>query len=176
MTGVNSIPPGLYSLNGSASGYVDGFFYGPSVDEIGAVWSLGNTDNSGAAYGVVAAGRSGGTAPATTRPQFLVQTLPAPDATTSAPPVIGTPVAAAIDTTSHAPVFASVGGPNLSSTGGNFSAAQTFVPLRLTELQFTSTGMSAANDAANADIVLDTNGGLPGNPGIGSVSLIARKA
>jgi hypothetical protein len=44
-----------YTLKGSATGHIDGAFYGPSAQNLGATWSL--SDGTASAIGVVAAGR-----------------------------------------------------------------------------------------------------------------------
>lgn len=48
-TAVTSTPNSALSLTGSATGLIDGGFYGPGADELGAVWSL--TDATGSAVG-----------------------------------------------------------------------------------------------------------------------------
>jgi hypothetical protein len=42
------------ALSGSATGHIDGAFFGPAAQNLGAVWSL--NDGSGAALGTVVAG------------------------------------------------------------------------------------------------------------------------
>ena len=54
-TGVTSTPDGALTLKGSATGYIDGGFYGPSAENIGAIWSL--SDGNKAAIGGITAGR-----------------------------------------------------------------------------------------------------------------------
>ena len=54
-TGVTSTPQTPFSLKGSATGRIDGGFYGPSAQNLGAIWSL--SDGSTSAIGGVAAGR-----------------------------------------------------------------------------------------------------------------------
>ena len=54
-TGVTSTPQTALSLKGSATGHIDGAFYGPSAQNLGAIWSL--SDGSTSAVGGVAAGR-----------------------------------------------------------------------------------------------------------------------
>jgi hypothetical protein len=44
-----------YALKGSATGHIDGAFYGPNAQNLGAIWSL--SDGTASAIGVVAAGR-----------------------------------------------------------------------------------------------------------------------
>lgn len=46
---------GSVSLKGSATGHIDGAFYGPSAQNLGAIWSL--SDGTASAIGTVAAGR-----------------------------------------------------------------------------------------------------------------------
>jgi hypothetical protein len=53
-TSVTSTPQGALSLKGSATGYIDGAFYGPSAQNLGAIWSL--SDGTISAIGGVAAG------------------------------------------------------------------------------------------------------------------------
>ena len=52
-TAAATAPAGTYTLKGTASGHIDGAFYGPSAQELGAVWSLRNPDGSAGAIGVV---------------------------------------------------------------------------------------------------------------------------
>jgi hypothetical protein len=54
-TGVTSTPQTPFSLKGSATGHIDGGFYGPSAQNLGAIWSL--SDGTTTAIGGVAAGR-----------------------------------------------------------------------------------------------------------------------
>jgi hypothetical protein len=42
------------SLSASATGHIDGAFYGPAAQNLGAVWSL--SDGTGSALGSVVAG------------------------------------------------------------------------------------------------------------------------
>ena len=53
-TGVTSAPVGPFTLKASATGHIDGGFYGPAAQNIGALWSL--TDGTTTAVGGVAAG------------------------------------------------------------------------------------------------------------------------
>jgi hypothetical protein len=53
-TGVTSAPGGPFTLKASATGRIDGGFYGPAAQNIGALWSL--TDGTTTAVGGVAAG------------------------------------------------------------------------------------------------------------------------
>ncbi len=53
-TGVTSVPVGSFTLKASAAGHIDGGFYGPAAQNIGALWSL--TDGTTTAVGGVAAG------------------------------------------------------------------------------------------------------------------------
>jgi hypothetical protein len=48
-------PSTPYALKGTATGFVNGGFYGPNAENLGAIWSL--RDGTGAAIGGVAAGR-----------------------------------------------------------------------------------------------------------------------
>jgi hypothetical protein len=50
-TAATSAPATPFALSGAATGRIDGGFYGPNANELGAVWSLG--DSSKAAIGVV---------------------------------------------------------------------------------------------------------------------------
>jgi len=54
-TAVTSVPNNNLSLSGAASGRIDGGFYGPGADELGAVWTL--SDSSGSAVGGLAGRR-----------------------------------------------------------------------------------------------------------------------
>jgi hypothetical protein len=54
-TGVTSTPQGPLSLKGSATGHIDGAFYGPTAQNLGAIWSL--SDGPISAIGGVAAHR-----------------------------------------------------------------------------------------------------------------------
>jgi hypothetical protein len=53
-TAAASAPGGSMSLSGSAVGQINGAFYGPAAQQLGAVWSL--SDGTGSALGTVAAG------------------------------------------------------------------------------------------------------------------------
>ena len=53
-TAVTSAPQNTFSLLGSATGHIDGAFYGPAAQNLGAIWSL--TDGTTSAIGGVAAG------------------------------------------------------------------------------------------------------------------------
>jgi hypothetical protein len=50
-TAAASAPSGAFALSGTATGRIDGGFYGPNANELGAVWSL--TDKGSVAVGVV---------------------------------------------------------------------------------------------------------------------------
>jgi C-lobe and N-lobe beta barrels of Tf-binding protein B len=50
-TAVTSTPSGAFSLSGSAAGRIDGGFYGPTANELGAIWSI--KDSGTVAVGVV---------------------------------------------------------------------------------------------------------------------------
>jgi hypothetical protein len=50
-TAVTSTPSGAFAVSGSASGRIDGGFYGPTANELGAVWSI--KDSGTVAVGVV---------------------------------------------------------------------------------------------------------------------------
>jgi hypothetical protein len=52
-TAATSAPGTGFSLAGSATGHIDGAFYGPAAQNLGAVWSL--SDGSGSALGTIAA-------------------------------------------------------------------------------------------------------------------------
>ncbi len=52
-TAVTSAPPGPFSLNASASGSINGAFYGPAAQNLGAIWTLSDGTTS-AIGGVVA--------------------------------------------------------------------------------------------------------------------------
>jgi hypothetical protein len=52
-TAVTSAPGTSFSLAGSATGHIDGAFYGPAAQNVGAVWSL--SDGSKSAIGALAA-------------------------------------------------------------------------------------------------------------------------
>jgi hypothetical protein len=54
-TEATSNPNTTFSLSGSATGHIDGAFFGPGAENLGAVWSL--SDGTGSALGVVGAGR-----------------------------------------------------------------------------------------------------------------------
>jgi hypothetical protein len=53
--GVTSTPQTTFSLKGSATGHIDGAFYGPNAQNLGAIWSL--SDGTTSVIGGVAAGR-----------------------------------------------------------------------------------------------------------------------
>ena len=54
-TAVTSVPNSSYSLSGSATGRLQGGFFGPGAENIGALWTL--TDGTGSAVGGLLAGR-----------------------------------------------------------------------------------------------------------------------
>jgi len=54
-TAVTSAPQNPFSLAGSATGHVDGAFFGPAAQAVGAVWTL--SDGTTSAIGGIAAGR-----------------------------------------------------------------------------------------------------------------------
>lgn len=56
-TAASSSPNTMFSLSGSATGHIDGAFFGPNAENLGAVWSL--SDGVGAALGTVGAARPG---------------------------------------------------------------------------------------------------------------------
>ena len=53
-TAAASAPGGTMSLSGSATGSINGAFYGPVAQQLGAVWSL--SDGTGSAIGTIVAG------------------------------------------------------------------------------------------------------------------------
>jgi len=53
-TAATSSPGTPMSLSASATGHIDGAFYGPAAQNLGAVWSL--SDGTGSALGTVVAG------------------------------------------------------------------------------------------------------------------------
>ncbi len=56
-TGASSAPGTPFALGGTAGGHINGGLFGPSAEELGAVWSL--SDGNGAALGTVGAGITG---------------------------------------------------------------------------------------------------------------------
>ena len=52
-TAATSAPGTSFSLSGSATGHIDGAFYGPAAQNLGAVWSL--SDGNGSALGTIVA-------------------------------------------------------------------------------------------------------------------------
>jgi hypothetical protein len=54
-TAVTSVPEGMFSLNSSATGSINGAFYGPAAENLGAVWTLSDGKNS--AIGAVSGNR-----------------------------------------------------------------------------------------------------------------------
>lgn len=56
-TAASNAPGTPFALSGGADGHINGGLFGPSAEELGAVWSL--ADGNGAALGTVAAGREG---------------------------------------------------------------------------------------------------------------------
>ena len=53
-TAVTSTPQGLFTLSGSATGSINGAFYGPAAQQLGAIWTL--SDGTTSAIGGVVAG------------------------------------------------------------------------------------------------------------------------
>lgn len=59
-TAVTSTPGGAsapYVLKPTASGHIDGKFYGPNAENLSGVWTLSNGDGTGSAVGAVGAGK-----------------------------------------------------------------------------------------------------------------------
>jgi hypothetical protein len=54
-TATTSAPGGQLSLKNGAAGHIDGAFYGPNAENLGAVWTLSNGDGTGSAIGTVGA-------------------------------------------------------------------------------------------------------------------------
>lgn len=54
-TAATSQPSSPYALQSSATGHINGGFYGPAADELGAVWTLSNGNGTGSAIGAVGA-------------------------------------------------------------------------------------------------------------------------
>lgn len=54
-TTATSQPNTPYALQSSATGHINGGFYGPAADELGAVWTLSNGNGTGSAIGAVGA-------------------------------------------------------------------------------------------------------------------------
>jgi hypothetical protein len=54
-TAVASTPSGLFTLSGTATGSITGAFYGPTAQNLGAIWTL--SDGTTSAIGGVLAGR-----------------------------------------------------------------------------------------------------------------------
>ncbi len=54
-TATTSAPGGNFALKGNAAGHINGSFYGPNANELGAVWTLSNGDGTGSAIGVIGA-------------------------------------------------------------------------------------------------------------------------
>jgi C-lobe and N-lobe beta barrels of Tf-binding protein B len=54
-TAVTSAPQNTFSLSASATGHIDGGFYGPAAENLGAIWTL--SDGTKSAIGGVVAGR-----------------------------------------------------------------------------------------------------------------------
>jgi hypothetical protein len=55
ITQVTTAPGGQYSMSGSASGTIDGRFFGPAAQEAAAVWTL--SDGTKSAIGTIAGER-----------------------------------------------------------------------------------------------------------------------
>jgi hypothetical protein len=53
-TAITSTPQGLFTLSGSADGSINGAFYGPAAQNLGAIWTL--SDGTKPAIGGVVAG------------------------------------------------------------------------------------------------------------------------
>ena len=54
-TTVTSQPASPYALQNGATGHINGGFYGPAANELGAVWTLSNGNGTGSAIGAVGA-------------------------------------------------------------------------------------------------------------------------
>jgi len=54
-TASTASPNSIFALKGSAAGVINGAFYGPAGQNLGAVWTL--SDGTGSAIGFVGAGR-----------------------------------------------------------------------------------------------------------------------
>jgi hypothetical protein len=115
-TAAASAPGTAFALKTNAVGNILGYFFGPNLDSIGAVWSLGNTDDSGAAYGLVGSDRTGGTLPVLSA-QYLSFLLPHFNWSNGGTPNIPDPLAATRDNVTTPSVFATMGGPAFDGSG-----------------------------------------------------------
>lgn len=157
-TATSSTPNTKFALNGSSVGRIIGYFFGPDLGSVGAVWSLGNSDNSGAAYGIIGSDRTGGTIP-TVAGQYLSFLLPHIPWSSSGIPDIPSPLAATRDNVSTPSLFASPGGPSFDGSAAplfpdpNSGALlmDKIFPIWISGLQFTSAAVLPFTNSTRAN-------------------------
>lgn len=150
-TQANSAPNTTYSLQANATGFINGWLYGPQATEIGALWSL--YDGTFAATGYVTADGNPAPPPVAVTPpsaaNLFMNPNPRPNvATISNPPTLAAPAPASLGTSPAAPVLASPGGPSLSGTPA-FPATGTVFPLTQSVVQLSNAGLTV-DASANA--------------------------
>lgn len=154
---VTSAPNTTYAMSASGSGGISGQLFGPTGEETAAVWWI-NDNKYHSAGGVFGVQRTGTSAASKDVAPFT-NTLPSNPGTTAGTPSVGTPDAAAKDST-IAKLEAMPGGPNFTGTGGDYPdglLGTIRFPARLTALQFTNAGVVGATDATGATIIVDQN-------------------
>lgn len=164
-TSAASAPGTEFALQSKSFGFLGGNFFGPSLDSIGAVWSLGNSDNSGAAYGIIGANITSNIIPSL-GDQYLAYVFPS--AWTFASGSVPAPLPATRDNVTTPSVFAVPGGQTLNdSTGtpipydaggvGQFNIGR--FPVWVGALQFGSGAVSPVANTAGANLILQSDSG-----------------
>ncbi len=158
-TSAASTPGTAYAVESNAKGYLSGNFFGPNLDEVGAVWSLGNSDYSGAAYGLIGADLSGGGIPPPAD-QYLSMLFPTTWTFGASTTAIPAPLPATRDNGATPSLFAAPGGPTLDASSGtplfNGPASPTIIafPVWMSALEFTSGSIVPVANSAGAFLAL----------------------
>jgi hypothetical protein len=159
----SSAPATTYALQSGAAGRVGGYLFGPSMETIGAVWSLGNSDNSGAAYGLIGADRAGGNVIPLSA-QYLSFLLPHFNWTNGGVPSIPAPQPATKDAASTPSLFATPGGRTLDNSVAplfepNVSPlVDAWFPIWVSGLRFSATEILPFTNGAGARFTVSNPG------------------
>lgn len=155
-----------YALKSGATGSINGGLYGPNAEDVGAVWSLTNGDNTGTAVGVVAAVNPAAATPPITLPQpetppnvvqqFMSTPLLAPNVT-AAPPTIAAPPPPSAGQNPAPSQVASAGGPTLNGNSSSGGPNLTF-PVTESVVRISSSGLSADATATTGGATISVLG------------------
>jgi hypothetical protein len=149
----STAPGSALALSAGAQGYLDGYLYGPEVDELAAIWSL--ADGAKAAHGFVASEATSRQYPIGNRIRGFLNTLPNPPERPNGTPAIATPLPAARDASIPGQI-ALAGGPRFTAGSAPFpSESQMTFPIRHTALTFGASGSNASATSAGARILVD---------------------